>query len=149
MQSRSYGPLAPVGLLPELKYDKSSYFFEDADAQMDLRSCDCSLRHIQGFNILNGCKWRFYVQVVLTEVKHGSGEMNHLNKRTMEISFSCVSHAIISCDCLKGLIHGFPVHFFFAFDVVSVVLMPELLDVQCFGKLTSSSTAVKNQKLMK
>lgn len=89
------------------------------------------------------------MQVVLTEVKHDSGEMNHLNKRAMEISFSCLSHAIISCDCLKGLIHGFPVHFFFAFDVVSVVLMPELLDVQCFGKLTSSSTALKHQKLMK
>lgn len=26
MQSRSYGPLAPVGLLPELKYNKTSYF---------------------------------------------------------------------------------------------------------------------------
>lgn len=89
------------------------------------------------------------MQVVLTEVKHDSGEMSHLNKRAMEISFSCLSHAIISCDCRKGLIHGFPVHFSFAFDVVSVVLMPELLDVLCFGKLTSSSTAVKNQKLMK
>lgn len=86
----------------------------------------------------HGCKWRLYLQVVLTEVKNDSGEMNLINKRATKLSLSCLGHAIISCDCWKGLIHIFLVHFFFAFDVVSATLMLELLDMQCFSKLTFS-----------
>lgn len=78
------------------------------------------------------------MQVVLTEVKNDSGEMNLINKRATKLSLSCLGHAIISCDCWKGLIHIFLVHFFFAFDVVSATLMLELLDMQCFSKLTFS-----------
>lgn len=54
---------------------------------MDLKSYDYLPLLIRGLNVLNGCKWRFYLQVVLTEVKHGSREMNHLNKRAMELVF--------------------------------------------------------------
>lgn len=119
-------------LATRIKIQEKQLFCEDSNAQMDLKSHDRSLLHIQDFNFLNACKWRFYLQVVLIEVKPDSGEMNHLNKRAVEIIFSCLSCAIISCECRKGLIHGFPVHFFIAFDVVSTVLMPELLDAQCF-----------------
>lgn len=70
-----------------------------------------------------------------------------MTKETWKLIFSLISHVTISCDCQKASINGFPAHVFFTVDVVSVVLMAALLDVQSFGKLPSSSRAVKDQKL--
>lgn len=49
----------------------------------------------------------FYLKAFLTEVKWNSGEMSHLNKGAMEISFSCLSHVVIICDCLERSILNF------------------------------------------
>lgn len=96
---------------------------------MNLKSYDYLLQQIKKFNISNGCKLGFYLQVVLTEIKNGE-----VNERAMK-----VYHVLVMvCECWKGIIHIFLVHFYFAFYVASAILMLELQRMQCFNKLTCS-----------